>query len=109
MTGAIAIDQEACVGLLSGAALGRVALSVHALPRIVPVRLAVHHGRITVHPQGLGEVEDAWAGVVALQADGYDDVAEQAWSVHIIGRVAAWSESEFVIDPGVIDREWLLS
>jgi hypothetical protein len=109
MARAITIDQEACLGLLSGAALGRVALSVHALPRIVPVRLAIHQGRITAYPRGTGEPEDTWAGVVALQADGHDDVAQQGWSVHIIGRVVARSESGFVIDPGVIEGAWQLS
>ena len=45
--------------------------------------------------------------MVALQADGYDELTQQAWNVHVVGRVTAAYEREFVISPGIIDGEWL--
>ena len=105
---AVTIDQAACLQLLSGATFGRVALNLLALPRIVPVRFNVHRGRIHASTQGAVELGDALNGsVVALQADGYDEVTQQAWNVHVVGRVTAAYEREFVISPGIIDGEWL--
>jgi len=102
------IDEDTCLGLLGGITFGRVALSVRALPRIVPVRLAVDRGRISIHMQGAADVgnglDDA---VVALQADGYDDDTHQAWSVHVVGPVIDRCESGFAIDPSVIKGEWM--
>ena len=104
----VSIDQEACLQLLSGATFGRVALNVGALPRIVPVRFNVHRGRIHASTQLAAELGDALDGsVVALQADGYDDRIQQVWNVHVVGRVTAAYEREFVITPGIIEGEWL--
>ncbi len=108
MTVATDIDREAWLGLLGGATFGRVALGIHALPRIVPVRFAVHRGRISAHLQGTVDIGDALDdAVVALQADGYDDETNQVWSVHLIGRVTARYQSGFTINPSVIEGEWL--
>ena len=94
MDEAVTIDQEACLQLLSGATFGRVALNLLALPRIIPVRFNVHRGRIHASTQGAVEVGDALNGsVVALQADGYDEVTQQAWNVHVVGRVTAAYEA----------------
>jgi len=102
------IDRETCLELLSRVTFGRVALSVHAMPRIVSVILAVHRGGITAHMQGAAEVGDGLDGsIVALQADGFDDASQEVWSVHVIGRVIARYESGFVIDPSVIEGERL--
>lgn len=103
-----AIDEDTCMDLLSGVVFGRVALSIHALPRIVPVRFAVHRGRICAHVQGTVDLSEALDGaVVALQADGYDDRAEQVWTVHLVGRVTARYDTGFVITPSLTEGEWL--
>ncbi len=103
------IDEEECLGLLTGATFGRVALNAKALPRIVPVSLTVYPGpRIAAHLQcdeDLGEALDG--AVVALQADGFDDGTQRVWSVHVVGRVTIRCGPDIVIDPGVIDGVWL--
>ena len=105
---AVAIEQEACLQLLSGVTFGRVALNLQALPRIVPVRFDVHRGRIHASAQGAAELGGALDGaVVALQADGYDEVTRRMWNVHLVGRVTAAYERDFVITPAIIDGEWL--
>jgi len=102
------IDEDTCFGLLTGATFGRVSLNVRAMPRIVPVRCAVHRGRINAHLQCDEQLGDALDGaVVALQADGFDDRTQQVWSVHIVGRVLARCGADFVIDPTVVEGAWL--
>ena len=78
MTVAADIDAETCLGLLSGATVGRVALSVHAMPRIVPVSFTARLGRISLSLQSDTELADPLndATVVAFQADGYDNEAQ---------------------------------
>jgi uncharacterized protein len=108
MAAPVAIDQDACLRLLSSATFGRVALSVRALPRIVPVRLDICRGQIRVSTQGSAELGDTLDGaVVALQAEGYDDDTQQVWSVHVVGRVTAPHGIGFVISPGIIEGEWV--
>ena len=76
--------------------------------RIVPVRLAVHRGRISARIQGHADIGDGLDdAIVAFQADGYDDDTQQVWSVHVVGRVTARCESGFAINPSVIEGEWL--
>jgi hypothetical protein len=102
------IDQEACLQLLSGATFGRVALSLRALPRIVPVRFDLHRGQIHANAQGALDLGEAFEGaVVALQCDGYDESTQQVWNVHVIGRVSDCHDRGFVISPGIIEGEWL--
>jgi nitroimidazol reductase NimA-like FMN-containing flavoprotein (pyridoxamine 5'-phosphate oxidase superfamily) len=102
------IERDACLGLLSDATFGRIALTVDDLPRIVPVRFAVHRGRITAHVQGADEVAKALdAAVVSFQADGYDNEIQAVWSVHVVGRVTARHDSAFVISPDVVEGQWL--
>jgi hypothetical protein len=108
MGDAVIIDQEACLQLLSAATFGRVALSLRALPRIVPVRFDVHRGQIRAAAQGALALDGAHDGaVVALQADGYDDGTQQVWNVHVIGRLSDCHDRGFVIRPGIIEGEWL--
>jgi nitroimidazol reductase NimA-like FMN-containing flavoprotein (pyridoxamine 5'-phosphate oxidase superfamily) len=102
------IERDACLGLLSGATFGRMALTVDALPRIVPVRFAVHRDRINAYVHGADEVAKALdAAVVAFQADGYDNDIHQVWSVHVVGRVTAHHDSAFVISPDLVEGQWL--
>ena len=108
VTVATAIDREICLGLLSGATFGRIALNVAGGPRIVPVRFAVHRGRISAHMQGRVDIGDALDDAeVALQADGFDDETQLVWSVHVVGRVTARHDSGFAITPTMIEGEWL--
>ena len=80
------IPEEECWELLAGVSLGRVALSLHALPVILPVQyyleghtLAVCLGRREIPEQSLDTI-------VAFAADAIDPVTRSGWTVQIQGR-----------------------
>ena len=79
------LDREECLRLLSRARLGRVALSVGALPAILPVRFVLHRGEIVfrAHP-GTVLDEGTRGAVVAFEADG-DAEDDAMWSVVVTG------------------------
>ena len=102
------LDEGQCWALLSTASLGRVALSVRALPMIVPVRFGVDGRKLRAHlPRGT-DLDDAVAGaVVAFEADGYDQDVGRAWTVHAVGRVLGQDTTGFRIEPCVLEGAWL--
>jgi hypothetical protein len=73
--------------LLSRAQLGRVALSVRALPIVVPVRYMIDNGDLIFNAIG-DELRRALHGnVAALQADGFEEDTGQRWTVFATGPV----------------------
>lgn len=81
------IDEEECWQLLSKGTIGRLALSVDALPGILPVYYAVDDRVITL---SLGElrVPDRCAdgAVVAFAVDELDLDNGCGWYVHTVGK-----------------------
>jgi len=77
------LDEDYCWGLLNSGSFGRVALSAHAMPVIVPVRYSVGERRVRFRPAGTAGIAGALSdNVVAFQADGFDEDVRAAWSVH---------------------------
>jgi hypothetical protein len=81
------IPSQRCWELLATASVGRVALSVQALPVILPVqyhvsgrRLAVCLGHHSIPARSLDET------VIAFTADSIDPAARSGWAVQIQGR-----------------------
>jgi nitroimidazol reductase NimA-like FMN-containing flavoprotein (pyridoxamine 5'-phosphate oxidase superfamily) len=102
------LSRDECVELLSQRTLGRVAVSIAALPVVLPVHYGVLDGDVvfrTVEGTKLtGAVTNA---VVAFEVDDIDD-GGVGWSVLVVGR------AEIVADPveraaaeGVIPESWL--
>ncbi len=88
------LEERECLRLLGEAKLGRVAVSVGALPAIYPIRFTLL-GRDPVfrsHPQA-GLVEATAGNVVCLQADDADPDADHGWSVMVTG------PAELITDP----------
>lgn len=80
------LAEQECLRLLGGARLGRVAVSVGALPAIYPIRFTLL-GRDPVfrsHPEA-GLVEATAGNIVCLQADDADPDADHGWSVMVTG------------------------
>jgi Pyridoxamine 5'-phosphate oxidase len=82
-----ALSERECWELLRTASVGRLALSVHALPVILPVqyyldgrRLAVCLGHHGLPERALDET------IVAFAADSIDPVTRAGWSVQVQGR-----------------------
>jgi hypothetical protein len=81
------LSEQECWDLLATASVGRLALSVHALPVILPVqyyldgrRLAVCLGHHSLPERALDEV------IIAFAADSIDPVTRSGWSVQVQGR-----------------------
>jgi Pyridoxamine 5'-phosphate oxidase len=81
------IPSQRCWELLATASVGRLALSVRALPVILPVQYYVTGHRLTVclGHQAIPErsLNDA---IIAFTADAIDPVTRSGWSVQIQGR-----------------------
>jgi Pyridoxamine 5'-phosphate oxidase len=83
------IPADQCWELLATAAVGRLALSVRALPVILPVqyhldghRLAVCLGHHEIPERSLNDT------VIAFAADAIDPLTRSGWSVQVQGRSA---------------------
>jgi nitroimidazol reductase NimA-like FMN-containing flavoprotein (pyridoxamine 5'-phosphate oxidase superfamily) len=89
------LSEEQCVDLLRGAAFGRVGVTIHGLPVILPVNYVFAGGAI-VFCTGEGTKLQAATerAVVAFEVDAYDATTRTGWSVLVIGR------SVHVTEPG---------
>jgi hypothetical protein len=81
------LPEQECWRLLAMVSVGRLALSVRALPVIVPVqyylsgrRLAVCLGHHELSERSLDET------IIAFAADSIDPAARSGWSVQVQGR-----------------------
>ena len=82
-----ALSERECWELLATVSVGRLALSVRALPVILPVqyfldgrRLAVCLGHHALPERALAET------IIAFAADSIDPVTRSGWSVQVQGR-----------------------
>jgi uncharacterized protein len=80
------LPESVCWTLLRTTSLGRLAVLVDDHPDIFPINFAVDHGTV-IFRSGVGtKVAAALSDApVAMEADGYDAEATQAWSVVIKG------------------------
>jgi hypothetical protein len=82
------IPEQECWELLASASVGRVALSIRALPAIVPVQYYLDRRTLAVC-LGHRELPDrALNAVVAFAADAIDPQTRSGWSVQVLGRAA---------------------
>lgn len=81
------LDEGECLTLLASAALGRVAVSIAALPAVFPVNFALYDRRIAFRT-GPGTKLDAAMRdtIVAFEVDEFDARCECGWSVLAVGR-----------------------
>jgi hypothetical protein len=81
------VSEEECWALLATSSVGRVALSVMALPAILPVQYYLDGRTLAVclghHQISERSLHDA---IVAFAADAIDPVTRSGWSVQIQGR-----------------------
>jgi nitroimidazol reductase NimA-like FMN-containing flavoprotein (pyridoxamine 5'-phosphate oxidase superfamily) len=80
------LEREECLRLLAGGGTGRVALTVRALPAILPVRFVLDGERIVIRTGAASTLAAATrSAVVAFEADGRDDEPPAEWSVVATG------------------------
>jgi len=108
----VALSREECAALLATAVVGRVGLSMGALPVVLPVNFAVLDDEDIVFRTAEGtKFHAAAAGaVVAFEADGYEPSGRGGWSVLVQGVAQVVSDaielaqlSALAIDPWAVD------
>jgi nitroimidazol reductase NimA-like FMN-containing flavoprotein (pyridoxamine 5'-phosphate oxidase superfamily) len=93
------LSRDECLLLLADAHLGRVALSVGALPVVLPVNYTLMDGDIVVSTVSGSKMDAALANaVVAFEIDGADPFYHQGWSVLVRGM------ARLITDPDELAR-----
>ena len=89
------LDEGTCLALAATRPIGRVAVTVAALPAVFPVNHVIV-GRDVYFRTGEGTKLAAASrhSVVAFQVDDFDTVAHAGWSVQIIGVADDATEDE---------------
>jgi nitroimidazol reductase NimA-like FMN-containing flavoprotein (pyridoxamine 5'-phosphate oxidase superfamily) len=80
------LDEAECRALLASTTIGRVGLSMDALPVVLPVNYTVMDDAILIRSTEGSKLSAAWKGaVVAFEIDGYDPLTHTGWSVLVQG------------------------
>ena len=93
------LSRAECLKLLAGARIGRVGLSVGALPAVLPVNFALVGDAIVLRTAAGSKLDAALANaVVAFEADSIDPLYHTGWSVLVQGVASE------VVDPAERER-----
>jgi nitroimidazol reductase NimA-like FMN-containing flavoprotein (pyridoxamine 5'-phosphate oxidase superfamily) len=80
------LGREECLNLLARPAVGRIALSMGALPVVFPVNFTLFEGGILIRTAPGTKLRAAAANaVVAFEVDNIDPVDHTGWSVMVQG------------------------
>lgn len=82
------ISEQECWRLLASASVGRIALSIRALPAIFPVQYYLDGRSLTVCLGHHELSERALNAVVAFAADAINPVSRTGWSVQVQGQAS---------------------
>ena len=87
------LGRDDCLALLRTVPVGRLGLSMSALPVVLPVSFVVDCDRLVVRTSRGTKLDAALAGaVVAFEADDFDPRTGDAWSVLVRGSTAVLDE-----------------
>jgi hypothetical protein len=98
-------DDDQCLALLGRAQLGRIALSLRAMPVVIPVRYTLNNGDLLFTASGDELTRALHGNIAALQADGFEEDRGQRWTVFATGPVR---RVEGVEDLGLVSASWPL-
>jgi nitroimidazol reductase NimA-like FMN-containing flavoprotein (pyridoxamine 5'-phosphate oxidase superfamily) len=88
------LGRDDCLDLLRSHYLGRLGLSVGALPVVVPVNYAIDEDLIVICSEPGLKLEAARKGVVAcLEIDDFDTMTHSGWSVLVTGRLGELTDA----------------
>lgn len=80
------LDEERCLTYLHYGTVGRVAVTIGAIPAVLPVNYLEHEGAIYFFTAAGTKLDAALReSVVAFEVDGYDQLTEWGWSVLAVG------------------------
>ena len=76
------LSRDECIARLRGSRVGRVGVSIDALPAILPVNFALLRDAILLCPSETSALFHAGVGsVVAFEVDSVDDAGHVEWSI----------------------------
>lgn len=80
------LERDECLRLLGTATLGRIGVTLGALPAVLPVNFVLDGDRILVRTGAGTKLDAATRGaVVAFEVDHIDPVSQGGWSVVVTG------------------------
>ena len=80
------LSRAECLSLLSTVSVGRLGVSIQALPAILPVNFVLHDEKVVLRSVPGTKLDAATAqAVVAFEADEYGPNGEWGWSVLVQG------------------------
>lgn len=102
------LSDADCLALLRTVPVGRIGISVDALPVILPVNFVLHGRDLLLRTVPGTKLNAAIAGVVvALEADHYDGPTGEAWSVLVRGVAEEITDPQQKIEANaVVPRSW---
>ena len=81
------LTDEECRALLADGEIGRIALTIGALPVVFPVNYRMVDGDVVIRTAPGSKLAAAAAGaVVAFEVDDYERASRRGWSVLVVGR-----------------------
>ena len=83
------LSRNESLNLLALEQVGRIGISIGALPAVLPVNFALDHGYIVIRTVRGSKLDAAVASsVVAFEVDHFDEDGRSGWSVMVQGRSA---------------------
>lgn len=80
------LDRDECLDLLAATVIGRIGISIGALPVILPINFRLVDDRIVFRTEIGTKLDAASAGsVVAFEVDDFDLCSHTGWSVAVSG------------------------
>jgi uncharacterized protein len=100
------LTQTECRALLSRGGLGRVGITMGALPVILPVTYAFVDNHIVFRTGRGTKLNIATSGnVVAFETDAYDEMKHSGWSVLAVGRASRVKPGEVGGDVALLELQ----
>jgi nitroimidazol reductase NimA-like FMN-containing flavoprotein (pyridoxamine 5'-phosphate oxidase superfamily) len=102
------LTEAECRALLAAGSFGRVAITVGALPAILPVNYALLDADVVFRTAEGSKLNAALQrAVVAFEIDGVDDAKSTGWSVLVVGHASTiWKQSEIEQAEALDLRPW---
>ena len=93
------LDDAESMRLLASADVGRIGLTINALPAIFPVNFRVIDGSIVFRSAPGSKLRAAAHGaIVAFEADEHDPDSQTGWSVLVVGPAEIVHDMEVSVD-----------
>ena len=104
------LSRSECLELLSTVPIGRVGVSIGALPAVLPVNFCLTDDAVIFRSTSGAKLSAAVAStVVAFEADHYDGVGRIGWSVLVQGRATEITDPDALTQASELPLEsWAL-